>query len=402
MCATCDADDLAAPVANRRRKLWEIPSQWHCTILGTCLSMADIRAVAQKFRLRFESPRPTDYEMHSAMVGLASRDRTVSKVLHKMLDRKFAPALRRLTGVVDEAQLQDAWRRAVEEGDVAPLCWAIMSHPAASDGLRTVIFGEIHMLSHQVGAAAQSDLRRLMALEQEKEELTERNARLQARLRDEVLARDGKIAELTQRLECEMAETRRLAHAAESAARLAGLESMVAELHRQLEQETRLRSLTDVALRDALADLRERDRRLDQAEQEVAALQGEVQQFEAQWLTGAGDGVASCAQDCNRPDLCGRCILFVGGRNHHVHHFRKLVEQCNGTLIHHDGGMEDSVGRLPSLFNRADAVLLPVDAVSHAAHDEVKKLCRRWDKPFVPVRRSGIGAFLHALQHVSQ
>ena len=100
-------------------------------------------------------------------------------------------------------------------------------------------------------------------------------------------------------------------------------------------------------------------------------------------------------------DLSGRRILLVGGLRQRVSHFRKLVEGCNGSFCHHDGGMEESMDRLDSLFGRADAVVFPVDCVSHAALGKVKRLCRRWNKPYVPMRRSGIGAFTDALAAVS-
>ncbi len=35
------------------------------------------------------------------------------------------------------------------------------------------------------------------------------------------------------------------------------------------------------------------------------------------------------------------------------------------------------------------------------AQDVVKQLCRRWQKPYVPVRRSGLGAYRAALETVA-
>jgi len=97
-------------------------------------------------------------------------------------------------------------------------------------------------------------------------------------------------------------------------------------------------------------------------------------------------------------DLSGRCVLLVGGRRHHASHFRQLVEGCNGKFVHHDGGMEDNLSRLSGLFRRADAVFFPVSCVSHAAQNMVKQLCRQWEKPYLPLRSSGAGAYAQALQ----
>jgi hypothetical protein len=97
-------------------------------------------------------------------------------------------------------------------------------------------------------------------------------------------------------------------------------------------------------------------------------------------------------------DLTGRCVLLVGGRRHHAVYFRQLVEGCNGKFVHHDGGMEDNLSRLSGLFRRADAVFFPVSCVSHAAQSMVKQLCRQWEKPYLPLRSSGSGAYAKALQ----
>jgi hypothetical protein len=99
-----------------------------------------------------------------------------------------------------------------------------------------------------------------------------------------------------------------------------------------------------------------------------------------------------------RLDLDNRTILYIGGRLQAVAHFKRLVEDCNGSFAHHDGGMEESMGRLKSLFGRADAVVFPVDCISHAAHAEIKRLCRRWNKPYLPLRRCGLSALARALE----
>ncbi len=96
-------------------------------------------------------------------------------------------------------------------------------------------------------------------------------------------------------------------------------------------------------------------------------------------------------------DLAQRNVLFVGGLKQEVPHMRRYVEEHNGSLSHHDGGMEDNMSRLAKLFGRADLVLFPVDCVSHAAQNEVKKLCRRWDKPYLPMPSASISVFKQAL-----
>lgn len=101
-----------------------------------------------------------------------------------------------------------------------------------------------------------------------------------------------------------------------------------------------------------------------------------------------------------RLDLAGRLILYVGGRHQHVACLRSLVEDCNGAFVHHDGGVEQSMEKLGNLLKRADAVLFPVGCVSHQAQYKVKDACRRSGKPFRPLRTTGLGAIIEALQAV--
>ncbi|EME69143.1 hypothetical protein H261_14730 [Paramagnetospirillum caucaseum] len=408
MCEQCHpALAEAAPTPRHRARLWEIDNQWHCTIIGTCLSLGELRGVASKLGVQMRSAKPTAYEIHTSMIHLASRERLVGKTLNKLLDRKHAAAINRAKPLAGEETLGAWWEECLGKGEVAAACWAVMSHPDCTDSLRSRIFGDIHMLSHQVGAAARADLRSIHQLERDKADLEAKVARQQDRLKAEIGRRNTEIRELRQLLDQEAAESRRLAHAAESALNMDRLHHEVGELRHLLEVETAFRQVAEDEARRLQAQARDRDAENDRLHRELRDMRDELAASETRLAATlapaetAGDGLGQCDEECARLDLCGRCILFVGGRNQHLPHFRRLVEEAGGTFTHHDGGFEESMGRLHSLFGRADAVLFPVDSVSHGAHDEVKRLCRRWEKPFVPVRRSGLGAFIRALSTVA-
>lgn len=393
---------LDPPLPGHRLKLWQIDSQWHCTVLGTCLTLGELRAVAAKSGVRTAAPDPSGYHVHSTMVHAASRQRTVSKALHKRLDRKYGSFIARFAKA-DPARLAELWAEAVSKGEVAGACWAVMTHPAADDALRNAIFAEIHMLSHLVGAASRVDLKRIHALEKDKSDLEAKVARQQDRLRSEILRRDGEIDALRRRLDLAEAEHRRLAHAARTANELAGLKAVSAELQRHVTEEEKRRQAAEADHRKSLVQIGDLEQKLAQLAAENDELRAENRLYETR-LAGTiadGDRLGACDGDCGRIDLCGRCILFVGGRSEQVQHYRRLVESLNGTFSHHDGGLEENLGRLHGLFGHADAVLFPVDCISHNAHDEVKRLCRRWEKPYLPLRRSGLGAVMRALETLS-
>ena len=43
---------------------------------------------------------------------------------------------------------------ALEHGEIAGPYWALLTHPVTDNRLVQQVFGDVHMLSHQVGAAA--------------------------------------------------------------------------------------------------------------------------------------------------------------------------------------------------------------------------------------------------------
>ncbi|ARJ67100.1 hypothetical protein WV31_16215 [Magnetospirillum sp. ME-1] len=408
MCEQCHPA-FAEPVEfpRRRARLWEIDSQWHCTIIGTCLSLGELKGAAARLKVQMRSAKPSPYEIHTGMIHLASRERLVGKALSKLLDRKHAAAISRARTLDGEDALAELWEDSLAKGDVASACWAVMSHPDATDGLRGRIFGDVHMLSHQVGAAARADLKSIHQLEREKAELEAKVGRQQERLKTEIGRRNAEIRDLRHLLDQEASESRRLAHAASAAQEMEQLHRQISELRHLLDVETAFRHVAEDEARRVQTQARDREQEVERLNRELNDMRDELALSEARLAdtlapqAAPTDGLGQCGEECARLDLCGRCILFVGGRNQHLPHFRRLVEEAGGTFAHHDGGFEESMGRLHSLFGRADAVLFPVDSVSHGAHDEVKRLCRRWEKPFVPVRRSGLGAFIRALNTVA-
>jgi hypothetical protein len=99
-----------------------------------------------------------------------------------------------------------------------------------------------------------------------------------------------------------------------------------------------------------------------------------------------------------RSYLSGKTLLYVGGRTNQVPMLRRLAEECGADLLHHDGGLAESAHSLAILTLRADAVLFPVDCVSHSAAKLVKRMCKQLGKSYFPLRRSGLASFAQFIQ----
>jgi uncharacterized protein DUF2325 len=380
-------DRAAGPM--RRARIWELPPNLHCSIVGTCLSAAELRRVLSKAGVAGEGA--SDHALHTEAVRRASRHDTPAKLLHKALDERHGLAIRQFARAQSEAELRALWRAAKERGEVPGAYWATLSHPAAGDALIGEAFGDVHMLSHLVGAANRADIRRLSEQESARARLEAELREQQARWRAAIRARDARISELADLVAGSSARA-----PAAAAAEPSQLTALVGELQRRLGEETHRRRLIEERL-DASrrATARERDLRI-KAEQLQIDLAAELQALEAG--IAAPGAIGPAARPAGVPPIDGLALLYVGGRLAQVGAVRALAERAGADFRHHDGGVENSLALLPGLVGRVHAVLFPIDCVSHAAAATLKQLCRRAGKPCVPLRRSGVASFLAALR----
>jgi len=133
---------------------------------------------------------------------------------------------------------------------------------------------------------------------------------------------------------------------------------------------------------------------IERRNQELRAELDEVEES----LAGSGKLGETSQQT---PALSDLTVLYVGGRQAQIGHLRELAERFGAAFVHHDGGIDERGGMLPGLVSRADAVLFPVDCVSHAAMLLVKRLCRQYGKPILPLRSAGLASFCAALNRLA-
>ncbi len=396
----------SAGVPASRRRIWDLRPDYHCSICGTCLSLADLRKIAAKTGLRL-NPAASEHEVHGWFVKRASEPGRVAKAMHKLLDRKHRSAIERCRRMRSEADLRAFWAASLAKGEVSGPYWAVMTHPAASEVLMVEAFGEVHMLSHLLGASSRADIRRLNLLEREREALSGELADV----RRQLSTKDAEARRLADELGCTTEAARsaekRLADAEsrvraftegeafrEYQARIALLESRLEAVSRAARTEGRRR----IELEREASDLREAR---DHMHSQVTELGAECEALELMLDLGGRKADDTAGEPPPRLDLGGRRIAYVGGRAGLIGHFRALIRRSNGELIHHDGGVDDSAGRLGRILGQADAVLCPVDCVSHGACLRAKRFCKRAAKPFVPLRSAGLSSFVGGLRRVA-
>lgn len=413
-----------------RRKLWEL-MDYQCPILGTCLTMGDLYATIRKLDLTFKESL-SEFEVHGFFVQQAKQPERIARCLNKLLDRKHATSLRRFRLAKNDAEILALWRERVKEGDIPGPFWAVMSHAEASPRLMGQVFGEVHMLSHLLGAANRADLRRLAQLERRAAELEDALAERRQVLRNAVAVWKGRCREMERRAEAERAareagerERVSLRQVVESSA-VAAVSREREDLARQLElaldrlaEANRERAVQALRLEGQAAELEEARALLADREDTVAAVEAILAQAMAGEGAMAGEAGAcaggscddcrdgrcagGCAGgECPCPRLNGKKVLYVGGRCNLAAHYKSLARKFGCDLVCHDGGVEQSPHRLYSLLSAADAVVCPVDCVSHEACLLVKRACKNCVKPLVLSRSSGLGGLARSLAELER
>lgn len=161
--------EAAGRTGIQRLRTWDIPSTFHCSIVGTCLTTGELRQILIKAGQE-DARTATDHALHGRGVRLAGQRDQAAKLLNKALDKRHEGSIKRIPRHADEEELRTIWRESFDCGDIAGAYWALMSHPGCPAGLLRDIFGEVHMLSHLVGSASRLDIARLTRLERQLED----------------------------------------------------------------------------------------------------------------------------------------------------------------------------------------------------------------------------------------
>jgi hypothetical protein len=391
--------DVGAVLEKRRRRIWEINANLHCSIIGTCLTTTELRQILVKMELPGVH-RDTDHELHGRAVLLAGTRETASKLLQKALDRRHRAMVAQFSKARDAEEVRAYWSNAVQRAEIPGAYWAVLTHPQSTEDLVRVVFGEVHMLSHLVGAANRADIRRLRELEAENAALQEKVARQQRQLRDAIVTRDATIASLNEMLSKAIVSSQLLSsiRAPADSSEQQATGQLIAELRRRLDSEVSRREKSERRLATVT---RERDSERQErqgAEERERQLRRELELVD---LSLSAQFAVDEAQDEPAVDLRGAVLLYVGGRAHQLPWMRALAERSGAAFLHHDGGIEERSGVLEAQLSRADVVLFPVDCVSHNAVATVKRVSRYAGKPYMALRTSGLASLAAALRTIS-
>ncbi|MCH7343670.1 DUF2325 domain-containing protein [Pelomonas sp. CA6] len=385
---------------SRRRRLWELPAQALCPVIGVCLPMPVLRRRLGK-ALGGEA-LANDYELHCGAINECGRRGSIAELLQRELDQRYAMALRQSGQHKTAEALTRWWNAALQGNDVAGALWGTLTHARCDAALQERVLRDIHMLQHQVGAANRADLQRLDALQDENAVLGRELAQAQARSTQ-------LLAQRARELERAQAETLRLR------GELMGRDTLIAGLRDELQQlETSLPGLRH--RHEQARELQSQQQRIHQLERSLLAAQqqaerarlaeqrlaDEAQALRAQLAARLPAAEGAGAESAPLPSLDERAVLCVGGRPAVVPIYRQLIERTGGRFLHHDGGEEDAVAKLDASLAAADLVICQTGCISHDAYWRVKDHCKRHGKKCLYLESPSASGLRRALGALGQ
>jgi len=391
-----DSNDLSAnqqpPLKKQDRvKLWQLEHNYHCAIIGTCLTLDEVKKILRQLHIGTDG-FPA-YELHTSIVTLISENNVPSKKVQSYLDKKFKPIVKK-TNKMNADELKGFWKAALYSGDMIGSFWAVMSHPGSDEEMKRIFYGDIHMLSHMSGASNRADLKRLNQLEQERKN--------HIAIIQSWESKCNKFAlDNTQLLNLKQAQDEQISD----------LKNHVEALNNSLEQVMILQSTKE---RQALEVLvKKQGITLDCREQEITKQQNRENHLSAQTcrlekeilvkqdklLTYKNEVeymqsilIEKQQNQCplQKQGLCGKCVLYVGGKTNLIPFYRELVEDQSGVFMHHDGGIEKNTQDLQKSLSKADVVVFPASCISHDAYWKIKRTCKKQQKPYQYLPSSGL------------
>lgn len=389
-----------------RKKLWEISPFYHCSVAGTCLSLDETRKILRKCGI----PIPLyirDYEIHGFAVTMSASKNEVSKKMHGFIEQKYGYYVKIFSEADDEAAIMSLWEDFLGQGNVAGAYWALMTHPSVSQENRDMAFGDVHMLSHINGASNRANIRDVEELKKKNEELgytDKKNSALISEMRSRIKFLEENI-ELINRLRVDLKKAQDELLVLKSREDYLALKENEAKLIHECSRLSGINMEFETSLKTSEENIRRLSSENEKLRMESELKDEELVAMENNFISLLQRDPARCSEcglNNGGIDLCGKCILYVGGRPSVVNRCREMVEFYGGRFIHHDGGREESLSRLPDVFYRADFIFCPLDCVSHNACLSVKKMSQRHQKPFMLLKSSGLSSFLKGVTDISK
>lgn len=380
------------PTGSRRRRLWDLPHQCLCPVVGVCLPLDVLRRLVNK--ALGGRAVADDYEVHVGAVAQCQQRNRLSEALQTELEARYPRQVQSLRAVKTTEALAEQWAAAVLAGDVAGLFWATLTHPRCDDLLQELVLRDMHMLQHQAGAAARVDASRFQALLHENGVLGRELAKAQDRctrvIAEKSLEVERLMTEVMALRASHVGKDSQMAFLAED------LQALRASIPGLGKLENLQKKLAQMAARQSDLDAQNADLR--------QTLSRAMKLIDERDRGTLGMVPAAPEPDIEPPPvqpvtvyLRHQTVLCVGGRTGSVASYRDVIERVGGRFAHHDGGLQDAPAVLDASLAAADLVICQTGCISHNAYWRVKDFCKRTGKRCVFVDNPSTSSLVRTL-----
>jgi hypothetical protein len=380
------------PHTQKRKPIWEMARCLCCPVIGTCLGLSDQKKILKKARVSLDGM--SDFDVHALLAQSVGSESPLSRRVQRRLDDKYRRQVADC-GTCPEAEFFSLWREGLRSGEIRGLLWVAATNPNLSEQATHEIFADMHMLMHCQGCLVRQELQQVKRLRAENQKLAGklREARKRAREATQALR-------VSEKAQAGLERTARALEAENEALKRDGQSQQLRKenkvLRTQLEKVERRLQAQTAALDRVKAENGYLAAELAAQAETNQLMRAEVERLLHEMLRDE----AEC-ETCPTRDLCARRVLLIGGITKLCAFYRDLVEKMGGEFEYHDGRSSSGERALQNLIGWADVVLCPVDVNSHRACLSVKKICKKWEKPYYMLSSSSVSSISRALADVA-
>jgi len=173
-----DMCEMEMEQLNRRKKLWDLPHNVHCQLIGLCFEDQELEKIAQRFGYQIEATT-TPYELHRFFVCIAEQDLPLTRKLNQQLEKKFQVQIKQFKLLESTDEILAAWQMALQGSQMAGAFWAVITHKLTDLALLELVYGDLHMQAHKQNHSATMQRQQIERLKLQLQQLQEKSEKTQ-------------------------------------------------------------------------------------------------------------------------------------------------------------------------------------------------------------------------------
>ncbi len=384
----CSRVQYIGPV--KRKKIWEIPSNLHCSICGTCMTIKEQRDILKKLKINKNAYK--DYEIHSIFANNLNHHNKLSQMVNDYLDKKYSDDIAQY-GNMQERDILKVWKEKAREGDVCGFFWVAVSKADLSQETLNHIVGEVHMMSHLNGGMCRYERMKLKHMKEAKVKLQRRlhqDKDQEQLLKAELEKAQGCIGRLEKQLQDIQSKGNNQSEYNLQQQILDRLKNENRELQKAIQEKDAQRQDYKQQYRQVYKDKMRLEKEVSRQKETIMQLCQEIKALLKSQACCA-DGVKE-EQELNK----GR-LLMVGGNCNLNPYYREIIENLGWEFRYHDGCLSGGRQTLIERLKWSDLILCSLDVNSHGAVNCVKEYAGKLQKEYRLLPNSSLNGIAKAL-----